>query len=398
MPLQTQEEINSLIANVKTELNELPANEFTYYMAMLLVSIQSEAQPGKNRHVLEKTLPLIQNIKQFYNDPENLEQNIIQVTHAVNELINASATSTLSRKSKNALLKLCGAVLAMVTGITFGMAGLTAGLFLQNSLIVNVKGAGLGLLSGFTIGALIGYRSPTKLFCSSLDIKLSFCIDSITRLRDELKDRKTQEEYQIETKKYILDTFFVNVPEELKEAAFTEYLTKDQEFQICTNSAGHISASLKGHLGHHSLIRFKINGIKDIPIEFGDRIKTPNHVDQFEKPRKVSGQILFEMLTLDRMLQDTHKSTIKNAIRLYDIGSDDCRTYVDKILIGTGQEPTKIGRFSHQNDTFIGRKLVAPVIGFFSKTNEKDLHRLIDNPEDEKFNITHCKYMGRTEW
>ncbi len=66
--------------------------------------------------------------------------------------------------------------------------------------------------------------------------------------------------------------------------------------------------------------------------------KTTTLVDQAET-RIVSGQKLFEMLTLDRVLQETHPMNIWFSIYRFQTGDNDCLTYVNKILIGTHQKP-----------------------------------------------------------
>ena len=380
---QTETETQTLINTIKTSLSTLPFNEFTYYMNVLLASIKKEKNPEKHIELLQKALPLIGAVRTFYTDPENIEANIVTVNEAVKALITVSNMKTLPHKMKKALFGICGAIMAILAGVILGLSGFLVGVFSNYTIIGNIRGAGLGFLSGLAIGILIGSRGPMKLFQSAINTKIEFCCSNILRLQGELTERKSIEHYKLETKKYIINQFF-----EGKESLFNDFLTSEQQFQVCTTTAGHFSKRLKGHLGHHTLIRFSINNVTHLPIEFGDRKRTPIHVDQSEKPRNVTGQVLFEMLSLDRMLQDTHESNFTNGLRLYDIGSDDCRTYVDKILLGTGQDPTKIGRFNPQNDSIIGRRVVGPLIGFFSKTKETDLHGLIENPNDPKFDIT----------
>lgn len=383
-------EIHTLINEIKMQLSTLPFNEITYYMNVLLASIKNGKNPERHIELLQKTIPLINAVRMFYDDPENIATNIEAVNQAINTLISVSNMKTLPHTIKRALFGICGAIMAILAGVTLGFSGLLVGVFSNYTIIGNIRGAGLGFLSGLAIGILIGSRCPTKLFQSTIDTKVEFCCDNILRLQGELTGRKTIQQYELDTKKYIQDTFFKDTSD--KEEAFNNFLINTQKFQVCTKTAGHVSKQLKGHLGHHTLIRFSINNVTDLPIEFGDRNRTPKNVDQSEKYREVSGQVLFKMLSLDRMLQETHESNITNGLRIYDIGSDDCRTYVDKILLGTGQDPTKIGRFNPKNDSIIGRKVVGPLIGFFSKTNETDLHGLIDNPNDPKFEImTHNK-------
>lgn len=382
---------NSLIRHIQNEIQILPPTELSYYLALLLASIKNEPKPWESIELLKKVERLTKEIQFFYFDEDKSKNNLERLILATNDLIKASAMQSISHQTKRALLAISGIVLSIIYGVTGALLGLAAGLFSNYNLVGNVKGAGLGFIAGLALGVLTGYRMPVVALQSRKDTKIEFCIDNLTRLREELKDRKTIEDYQRETKQYILETFFKDTPLANREQVFKNFLDSWQAFQVCTTTAGHISPSLKGHLGHHTLIRFKINNVADVPLEFGDRAKTPNFVDQSEKPRKVRGQKLFDMLVLDRRLQDTHESNIRNAVRIYNIGSDDCRTYVDKILIGTGQAPTKIGRFSDK-DSLIGRSIVAPTVRFFSRTREDELHSLIDNPDDPKFDISHHRY------
>ena len=212
----------------------------------------------------------------------------------------------------------------------------------------------------------------------------------------ELQSKKTQKEYYEETKKYIMDTFCKKITldaegkeqieetsELEKEQLFNTFIESEQQkFQVCTTTAGYISKHLKGYLGHHTLIRYKINGIKNEPLEyvFGPK-KTPGYVDQYETERTVSGKKLFEMIMLDRTLQETHTG-LRNAGRTYEIGSNDCRNYVDKILIGTGQPPTLISRFNKTTDRFYASKIVAPLISFFSRTKETEFRPFLEHFKD----------------
>jgi hypothetical protein len=375
-----------LIEEIQVAIKNLPSTEFNYYIAVLLASIKNEKNSKKYIYLLENINSLCKEVKNFYDRQLN-EQDIDPMINALNDLIKASSMKSIPHHIKRNLINVCSVVVCIITGFIGSIVGFTLGFF---SKILG--GFSLGLLSGLAIGGLVGVRATNKLFQSDIDIKVEFAINNLARLQNELTDRKSIQEYEEDTKDYILKTFFSEIDDNEKEEHFERFLQSNQEFEICTTSAGHIAKSLKGNLGHHALIRFKINGVKHIPIEFGDRLKTPNFVDQSETKRVVSGQKLFEMLILDRRLQESHGGT-SNAIKIYDIGSDDCRTYVDKILIGTGQDPTKIGRFS-KNDTTIGRKIVEPLITFFSKIKQDELHTLLENPDDEKFEITSHTFNG----
>ena len=383
--MSKQDEVGALQITIKEKLKNLPVNEFTYYLTLLLATIQEDKDEEEELRILQTMLELISNVERFYTHPEEMNENLNKVTQSVDELTKISSFNTSSYKTQRALLGIWGGMAAIVFGTLFAIVGFSAGLLSNYNIIGNIEGAGLGFVSGFAVGLLAGYRSPIKLCENPIRTQLEFCIKNITRLENELKDRETQDEYKQKTKEYILNTFFANVPEDEKEERFKRFLEEEQTFQICSTTAGHISRKLKGYLGHHALIRYSINGVTSIPIEFGDRKRTPNYVDQQEEPRTVSGEVLFNMLALDCMLQDTHTRSGANAMRIYNIGSDDCRTYVDKILVGTGQEPTSIERFT-DNDKPIARALVRPVISFFSYTSADALAPFREHPQEVTLN------------
>lgn len=399
-------ETRVLINDIRQNINQLPTTELSYYFALLLASIKNDPKPEKYIELLRKQKKLIEVVKNFYECPQDSKEKLPEVTKALEDLVQASKRYTLTQRIKRALLEIVKSTFALVLGFWGAMMGATLGLMASfniadkiyrkvfnkpignydKTFLDSLKGPGFGIIIGFAMGSLIGYRLPNTLLEKTTDIKIDVALGGMMRLGDELKNRKSLKQSQEKTKKYILDVFFKEIPKEQKEHAFEKFLKEDQQFQVCSTKAGHISKSLKGNLGHHALIRFKINGIQDIPIEFGDRKRTPGFVDQSEKPRTISGQKLFEMLTLDRILQETHKSSIK-LINRYEIGSNDCLTYVNKILIGTGQNPTKMQRFSPENDTVIGSKIVAPMIGFFSRTQGNELDTLIENDKKGELDI-----------
>ncbi|KTC76897.1 hypothetical protein [Legionella brunensis] len=385
----------ALLVEIKSKIKALPPNELSYYLTFLSVSVEKESNSKQHLLLLEKTKALVEAMDDFYRNPEKAKDNIIKVTSSAHDLMNASAMCGISYSIKQALFHILGSITAIFTGMACGLSGFAFGLLSNYNLVGNLRGATLGFLSGLAIGILIGYRAPKKLLQNSIESKLEFCIESIKRLGDEFADRKTHEEYEKDTKEYILNMYFKDTPENEREKRFNDFLnSKDQKFQICTTTAGHISKRLKGHLGHHAFIRYSINGVTHIPIEFGERKKTPSFVDQYESPRTVSGKKLFDMLVLDRILQETHERNI-GVLATYEIGSNDCRTYIDKILIGTGQEPTKISRFNQNIDSHIARKLVGPLIGFFSRTRGDELYSLIDNPNDEKFVVHEQRWTSK---
>ncbi len=392
--------INTKIKNTRDKIQQLPLTEFSYYLSCLLACITNEENPEKYELLIKKSNKLVDALLDLYSKPSKKPnekgEDLEHVANCLEELTTA-ASPDCSNKVIALISKVIGAFFGVIIGALLGLTGaLVGGVYGFTKPLRGgwLYGPPLGFLSGFTLGFLVGYSFPSKLIYKNFTHKIDFCISSLERLLKELEDKKSHEQYYKETKIYILDTFYPNINEAGKEEAFKEFLNSNHQFQICTTTAGHITKRLKGFLGHHSLIRFKINGKTGRPIEFGNSKKTPNFVDQYEPPRTVSGTKLYEMLTLDRILQETHSEFI-DAVKIYELGSNDCRNYINKILLGTGQEPTRISRFSKYTDKNPGYRVVRPLVSFFSRIKENEFDCFIENRDDEVFSVN---AETRTDW
>ncbi|WP_133128674.1 hypothetical protein [Legionella nagasakiensis] len=377
----------NLVMLTLEKIKTLPPNELSYYLVLLIASIQREKKHDQYVLLLAETHDLVLALQRLYQEksPKACEKHLQEIVLRLNTLMNQAHINTVPMQIKNVLLTMCGLITAIIVGILGGVLGLGMGIFSQPNVL---KGARSGFLCGFVIGLIIGFRLPSTFCRSDFETKLIFCLNSIKKISTELEEKNTNrfkasgvedenpyinpdfDFYQNETKRYIIETFLADAPD--KEAAFSSFLSSEQTFQVCTTPSGLVDRKLDGTLGHHSLIRFSINGKIDIPIEFGSRKKSPRWVDQAEPARHVSGKKLFEMLTLDRILQETHPKNLEFTVKHYQLGDNDCLTYVNKILIGTGQAPTKIKRFNPQIDTPVGR-MIGALTRFTSATAEDEL-------------------------
>ncbi len=378
-------------------LKQLPPTELHYYFALLVSSIDNEPNSHQHIHLVIRANEVISKLNAFYSDVENNRSpDLTKVTEAINDLIISSKIQSTPHKIKMAILLVC----STITGVIFGVAGAAIGflgaLFSDYTIIGNLRAAPYGFAVGLALGTFIGTRCPYMAFQRSFEQKLEFCIKSIEKVGKELSSKKPHVKYEAETKQYILNVFFKDTPDAEKEVAFKAFLeSNQQQYQVSTTSAGFISRRLKGHLGHHNLIAFSINGAQDIPMEYGDRLKTPSFFDQNESPRVVTGQKLFDMLVMDRMLQETYKYTLRGFFADYQIADNDCRTYIDKILIGTKQPPTKMPRFNSTIDKYYGTYIIGPMVRLFSKTKETEL-RLFFNSYKENINQPDPEITART--
>lgn len=379
-----------LMAPFVSNLSDLPPSEIKYYLALLLACIENEPNPEEHILLLGQVDALIRTVKNLNNEPHNAEENLARIIDALHDLIYVSKMKTPSHSMKKAIIGCVSSILSFIIGVIAGAAGFFIGLFgapkyVENYQFTNsLNGAGLGIVTGWALGAFAGTRLVSVAAQSPFERKLEFCINSLEKVTKELPTKQPWNHYYEETKQYLLDTFFKDTPADEQQEVFEAFLASEQSFQVCTTSAKFIDKQLKGNLGHHFLIRYTINGVTDIPIAFDGRegLRTPNFVDQSETPRTVSGAKLFEMMVLDRELQVTNPWNLNFISKHYDIGSNDCRTFVDKILIGTNQAPTQISRFNSSIDKPLANHLVGPAMKFFSKTKETELHPFIKHFDD----------------
>lgn len=393
---ETQYKINH--EDILKTLKTLPPTEFHYYIALLVGSIENEPNPEKHQLLLATALHLTKTLSELYactSDEDRLKKQN-EILLALNDLVGAAKMNTVSHSIKKALMGICGVVLAIFIGIHAAIGGFAIGLFTDYNVIGNLRGAWLGFAMGLGIGIHVGRKIPNKLFQSEFENKLEFTINSLQRVTEELQNRKTPEQYREETKQYVMKTFFKGTPEE-REIAFNEFLQTNQKFQVCSTAAGFIHAKLKGHVGQHSLIRFKIAGLDEMQtMEFNPSEKAPKFLNQLESEREVSGEKFFEMLVLNLILQETHQFSLSFMLSTYDVASNDCLTYDNKLLLGTGQPPTQQKSFNPKVDQWTSTNIVAPIMGFFSSTKGNELQPFLKHYEDNnKPEITCQKWEGK---
>lgn len=364
-----------LIKNLK----QLPPTELHYYFALLLASIEREPNPEQHIDLIIKTNEALIGLNQYFKEKEELrEAELVQVIAAINALVKASKLNTTPQQIKKAILALCSVACGVVFGIVGAVSGALGGLLSDYTIVGNIRALGLGFLPGLAIGAFVGSRLPYKVSQSNFISELDFCMKGIIKVSKELPSKKTYAEYEQETKNYILRQFFAATPEAERDDAFQHFLeSSNQQFTVCTTTAGFISPVYKGYVGHHNLIKFSINDVTHTPMEYGDRLKTPNFCDQNESPRTVTGKKLFDMLVLDHILQETNAYTVPNYIRNFQMGSDDCQTYINKLLMGTGQAPTQIPRFNSKIDKEVGTRVIGPLIRFFTPVRDTTVYQLV---------------------
>ncbi len=363
------------------KINLLPQNELSYYLILLLNALQKEPSEDKKKLMLKHIDRFVTALDNFYK--EKTPKHLDNLTMALQSLVDAAKTHTWTRTIQKILLNICTAVTMLICSVLGALTGTAAGFFSEWNVL---NGAYTGFLIGGAIGLKIGTYLPEKTLRNQTVSKITYSLNHLRRISSELDAKHLQklsitqnnpyaekhyDIYQNETKRYIIDTFFKD--EVNKAHAFQRFLRTPQSYQISTAPAIFVNRNMDSTLGNHALIRYRINGKTAVPIEYGARVKTPRWVNQAESIRHVTGQKLFEMLTLDRILQETHSQTLKFRIFGFEIGNNDCHTYVQKILLGTGQKPPKIKRFTKETDTWTGYNIVRKCIEFIQINTDEDV-------------------------
>lgn len=395
--------LEQLTESTINNINRLPPTELRYYLFLLVAELHNEKKSNKYFILLSDLNELTISINSFYRTikSEKSYEELDAITVCLNTLVKHAKRYPHLLNIQKILLNIIASITAIIIGITGASLGTAIGLFSQWNIL---KGAYLGFMSGLGVGFIIGFHIPEKLAFSSWEAKLNYTLERLIKVSDELhniqKKMITYQNpinnlyfspqyniYENTAKKYILDTFFKDEKYptlELKENAFRVFLQSEQCFEVCTTQNGFIDRSLKGNLGNHAFIRYKINNIEAPAMEFGSRTRYPHWVDQKETLRKVRGQKLFEMIALDIQLQETHKMGFQFLINSFRVGDNDCFTYVNKILLGTQQKPTIVKRFSEPTDTWIGSHIVSNLFTFFIKKDEHEIERIVPFLEDDQ--------------
>ena len=358
-----------------TTLKGIPASELTYYIVLLLAALKKEPKDQSMVNLYECIAYFSLKIKAFYQQPSDESLSILH--DALTKLRQQAGMNSLSMHIKTIVLYVSSTVTGLLGGALGASIGLVAG-FLSDWNFLN--GMKSGFIVGLCFGLLIGQRTPDKMFRGVLESKLRFTLNSIQTITHELETKHFKEPgkcydfFQNETKRYIIETYFQAAANQ--EDAFKHFLNTPHTYQICSTPSHLVDRKLDGSMGHHVLIRFTINGkIGYPPIEFGNRKDNPRWVFQAET-RTVSGRKLFEMLTLDRVLQETHPMNAWFSIYRFQTGDNDCLTYVNKILIGTHQKPTLVKQFAPEVDTWLGTFVMREWVRFVKDMSENELEKI----------------------
>lgn len=370
----------------------LPTSDLKYHLYLLLVAVSTD-NTDYTRDILECALEFTDCFHDFFLKKDIDEQLFIQMYYlnkAFDDLVNASGTNTDLVLISQSMLALGGSVSGFLCGIVGGFAGgisgFARGLWNQNNLL---EYSWTGTFVGVFIGAAVGFRTPQKLIHTPLFRQVKVAMDGLKDTFNQTRDNNVPDlhGYIDKARQILLTDYFDNNVNNLNDCLNSDNV----EYEIGTWGAEFVSPILAGSVGHHGFIRVLLNN-KYFGMEF-----TPSPSDfsisplQSEK-RHVSGKKMFEMIGFHLALQETDSFTLLFAATKLKPGETDCVSYINKLLTGTSQEPTRLSRY-HATDKPAGH-----AVRFFIEnlavfpSNLRVLHEQneSENPEQENNCTKYC--------
>ncbi len=357
--IEKQDKHILVLQECEEKISTLPPGEAKYYLFILLRSIR-EKNNGMAQEFLEALSELLDNLNDLHQQT-SFDLSLFSRTYEqYNKLQTIAQINGYSHQCKIIVLHVGGAIAAVICGIAGGLIGGVVGLARGIWNLEPHKGLGIGLFTGYFIGAIVGFRAPKKFFKDEWLRQIEFGLNGFSRglenvrqtLNDESKNTKPFEDYFAEEKAHIRNKCFDS------EAEFEAFLDEDITYEINSFKAGFIGGtSLHGYLGHHLYIVINIKESQYL-IEFTQEpADTSEQPDQQEK-RTVKGTKIIEMLATYKKFQETNPCTYGYILSHMKPGDNDCHTLVNKVLIATDQPAARLSRYQGMNP-------VGSMIGFF---------------------------------
>ena len=357
--ISKQDKYTQTIKNCNDKVSKLPAGEIKFYLFILINSINE-----KNTKMTNKFLDVLSELLDNLNDlnrPDSIKAPLfIELFKNYDKLKTIAQTNSLSSQSKIIVLQIGSTLASFVTGIVGGLTGGVVGLFRGTWNLEPFKGLGVGLFTGYFLGALVGFRSPKKLFKDELIRQIQFGLNGLNTCLNNLHQSLLGDKQEIKPFDKYFEAEKINIRNKCftNDADFEQFLNSDVTYEINSFKAGFIGgSSLHGYLGQHLYIVININK-NEFLIEF-----TQKPADTTEKPaqqelRTVKGSKIIEMLATYNKLQETTPCTLSYVALRLKPGDNDCHTLINKVLIGTNQPATTLTRYNDMNK-------IGSTIGFF---------------------------------
>jgi hypothetical protein len=354
------EGFSQLVTTCNQKITQLPAGEIKYYLYILVNSVKNK-NTGKNAELLNKTLTIIDNIQIVLQpEPEQALDTLYKLWGSYKQLQNIAQTHTYNNQIKNAVINIGSCLTAVLLGMAGGLIGGVAGFIRGAWNLEPLKGLGIGMLTGYLMGSILGFRGPQKLFENELR-QIKYGLDSINQSLGHLQKSVQSNDQAIKPFSVYLATekenmrqlHFNNDPTE-----FSQFLKNEATFSICAYKATFLEGdTLTGYVGNHTYMLIKIKESSYL-IEFNNTAADLSRPVEQEEKRIVTGEKIIEMLAFHRKLQETNACTIRYVLTQMKAGENDCVAYINKTLTGTSQKATTLKRFANMN-------YVGGTIGFF---------------------------------
>lgn len=365
--------------------------EGRYY---LLYLYEHFLRSGRSEEELEPTaqhlIRLIKNINDLKNPSLSLKDQFdaaVQISDNYEALVKETGACGILYKATQVLLDLGGFIIGLCTAVFGAVVGsLTLGLDdIKNFRLPT--GLLIGAFAGTLIGFMLGQRVPHGLFKEEETRLIRHSVNKLETTFESLY-HSVEHDYVNEMKQEILTDYFSGNTEE-----FNKFLTEKQPFEILSVQASFFFEKLKGNVGHHSFIKFTINGDHENPklIERGPSSIKETEFSQREL-REATGEQIVKMLAMNNILHPIYTASLENVLRMrtpFQAGINDCHTYIDKILIAAGEPESQIERFTPE-DSVMGH-IIRHSIEFFKPVPEKLEHPVV--AQEQKENSTDNKPM-----
>lgn len=363
----------------REKIMALPISDVKYDLYLLWLGLNNANNPY-TQGILEKAILFADSFHQFHTGEQQEAAPLLPaMKNCLQDLITAAETSSYESVIEHQLLNLAGLPLGLGLGIAGAVSGLCGGMLRaiwhwDNPLDYSLRGFCLG----FCIGAAIGNRSP-HLLMDPVFRQIKFPLDNLENSCDRALEMvgKVRNQYVDDAIDWLLEYFDDDV------AAFEAFISQEEiTYDIVSRPAEFTSKTFRGYVGQHVMIKMLINNqylVLEFTLDPANNPSDPTLVETQSETRVIDGQKLVEMLSWHLALQETDAFTLGFAATTFASGIVDCASYINKLLIGTGQEPPRFGRF-HPSEKAVSYYVIGSLMEGLSP-NPGVLH--VDEVEEE---------------
>jgi hypothetical protein len=361
---------------LKKSIHELEMCEAKHYLIHLCATLENDRNHKKLKNqdpIIAQTQRVVNDIQAIYlssNAPSFDKSKLPDLINTLNTdyqaLYNLSKIGNYSKRTKQAVLQLCGLIAGFIVALPLGLIGMTYWFFaVKTNYREAFKSLHLYFLTGAASGVVLSFRFFES-FENKLDRQLRYSLHGLTESFQTLTNAAQTNLVNTE-KEAQLQEFFGD-----DAAAKEAFLKSKHPYQLIGFKAAFLSSHLKGYVGQHSVIAYEINGKKQV-IELGspslEEIKHPEQL--FD--RTCSGEELLTMCTVNRILKKQW-ATSCYGLKHYKAVENDCKTYLDVVLASANQPLCKLER-SIETDAPIGKAIcrLMKKYSIFSETPGTDL-------------------------